>query len=237
MSPFSRIPTPLNRLLHPNVVASLGFTLIAVFGVLGVLTALQPGFGSGLFDLDGEIRLYGIFQGHARRIASYNVPVLFSTALSGLAALQAYSIGSQQGVHRVRWLVFTGVLAHVSLDEILQIHERLERLSGVSWQTLYVPLFILAAVVWWRVIRQLEPRARLLLGLGAAMWVVSQALEHFEWLADGAKTPHYNALMIAEEVLEMIGSLLFLLALLNARSALLPKRGNHERRIATKPKV
>lgn len=224
-------------MLQPVVVASLGFSLIAAFGVLGVVTSLRPEFGSGLFDLDGEFRLYAILHGEAGRLESYNVPTLYSSALSAFAAVVAATLGRAEGVHLVRWFIFTGVLAHMAIDELLQIHERLERLSGVSWQTLYIPMFVLAAVVWWRVMRQLEPKARVLLMLGAAMWAVSQSLEHMEWLAEGRRAPHYNVMMAPEELMEMIGSLLFLLAMLVARETLLLERGNHQRGNVTKAKV
>ena len=57
------------------------------------------------------------------------------------------------------------------------------------------------------------PRALPVLAAGTAAWVVSQVLELFEWHG-AVKQPRYGYMMFAEEVLEMLGSVGFIVALL-----------------------
>jgi hypothetical protein len=49
---------------------------------------------------------------------------------------------------------------------------------------------------------------------GAMAWMASQVLELLQWRGD-TKTAEYLALMVPEELLEMTGSLLFLMAVLS----------------------
>jgi hypothetical protein len=112
----------------------------------------------------------------------------------------------------------------MGIDELTSIHERLEKLSGADWQTIYLPIVILAAPAWlftaWRLWRHRV--GYVLYGTGAVLWVLSQALEKIQWgvphLTEGAIYDYltYDYLMISEEVGEMLGSMLFGLAILRA---------------------
>lgn len=95
------------------------------------------------------------------------------------------------------------------------MHERLERWSGVDWQTLYSPFMGLAAVALWGVFRRYRSQRRVaaLLLAGAASWIAVLALELIQnWGGSAAPAAVYVPTMIAEEALEMIGSAAFLLA-------------------------
>ena len=109
----------------------------------------------------------------------------------------------------------------MATDELVAIHERLDAATGVDWQELYLPIAFLGGLAWlftaWRLWRHRV--GYLLYGAGAVAWFLSQVLEAIQWgVGDekGGKVAIYNYLMIAEEVGEMIGSMLFCLAILVA---------------------
>lgn len=184
-----------------RAVIVVGLAVVAALGFLGALTAHHD-VHSRWFDLDGE----------------YNVPALWSSLLllaaGGLAALVA---------RRPRWRVVAGLavlFAFMGLDEAVAVHERLEALTGVDWEILYVPVVAVGAAAWFVVWRRARPVAwaRTALVAGSAVWLVAQLLEKVQWHGD-VKAAHYNLMMVPEELLEMTGSLLFLAAMvLVARS-------------------
>jgi len=110
----------------------------------------------------------------------------------------------------------------MGLDETLMLHERLESWTGVRWQYLYAPVVAVAGIGWLRsalLARDLGGLG-LLVG-GAAAWGISQVLELFQWSGEELTMEEYEErlrdadylrLMVPEEILEMVGSLLFLLA-------------------------
>jgi hypothetical protein len=116
---------------------------------------------------------------------------------------------------RLAWLylVFPAFLAFAAIDEFFYLHERLEAWSGRDWELLYVPIILAAMVAlllvlyrWTMATRE----ARALLA-GALAWLASLVLEAVQWRGD-VKVDGYTALMFSEEVLEVGGSSLFLLA-------------------------
>ena len=75
-------------------------------------------------------------------------------------------------------------------------------------------LVIAAALIVGRLLRHRPAAFRRLLWIGgAAGWLVSQLLEAAQWVEGDVKAESYDLLMVSEEVLEMTGSALFLLAL------------------------
>jgi hypothetical protein len=175
--------------------------VIAALGALGVLE--DAGFAGHLFDLDGE----------------GNVPAGFSAGLLLLCAAASGLVGAAQPEpgDRRAWLAFGAFLAYMGLDEALTVHERVSRLAGgEDWQVLYLPLVAVGGLAWLAVLRRTWPRtgARALLLAGAALWLASQVIEHVESGPATGRVAGYGALSTAEELLEMSGSALFLLALL-----------------------
>ena len=188
---------PAPGLPDPIAVARVGFAAIALFAVLGIVTALDASFLDGSFRLNGE----------------WTIPTVASALplLAGGAA--AIIVGSRAPVERLRWYGFAVILAWMSFDEVVAVHERLEAATGVDWQLLYLPIAGAAGLCWLLVRARLGPLGRLLMVAGAVAWVSSQILELLQWQGD-TKTPEYLAMMVPEELLEMMGSLLFLVAVL-----------------------
>ena len=171
--------------------------LIAVLAVMGILR-----YGNkeqlGAFNLDGE----------------RNVPAVFSAALwtvvSGLAVL----VGRADRWRA--WYAFAVVTLVVAADEFGEIHERLEHKTGIDWQLLYLPVGILAAVLFVAIGRRLWR-----LGVGftpfavaAGAGVVSQLLEQVQYGENDEPVRGYRVMVVSEEVLEMTAALLIGLAFL-----------------------
>jgi hypothetical protein len=114
------------------------------------------------------------------------------------------------------FILLAAGLAFMALDEVAEIHEHLEAFVGLDWQSIYIPGFVAALVVLISVARRMRhdaPRAVLVLAAGTAAWVVSQVLEVLEWHGS-VQQPGYVYMMFAEEILEMFGSIGFVVALL-----------------------
>ncbi|MCW2509515.1 MAG: hypothetical protein JWP68_2663 [Modestobacter sp.] len=144
--------------------------------------------------------------------AEYRFPAFYSCLLLLLAGAAGVALARRGVAHLVLGL---GLL-FMALDELLAIHEALENRTGVDWQLLYLPGLAVAAVVLvgvFRSARQDSPLAVPVLAVGLGCWVVAQALEALEW--DGAtQRAGYLPMMFSEELLEMLGTVAILVALL-----------------------
>ena len=181
--------------------------VIALLGVLGILyIVLESPFG--LFDLDGE----------------RNVPSVYAATLWFSVAVVALLLGrvdTEPGLRRM-WIGLSALYVFLSADEFGQIHERLERITGIDWQILYLPIGVLASVLWLFVARRLSQIGTgfaLLVG-GSICIVISQVVENIEYGSGDQRVAHFNALVVLEELLELIGVLVVGLALLTALQAL-----------------
>jgi hypothetical protein len=177
-------------------VAKVVFPVIAILAVLGTFERLDWGFS--LFDFDGE----------GKPLAIWSASVLF-------AAAAAAGLVSRHDTHRRRWLVLGGFFTFMGFDELLTIHEHVSDAVGVGWLTLFFPLMIAGGVAWLLVAVRVWrwQRERVLMVAGAAAWFVSQYLEKVQSTENG-RVRGYGALSGAEEILEVTGSTLFLLAML-----------------------
>jgi hypothetical protein len=173
--------------------------LIAVLGVMGILR-----YGNkeqlGAFNLDGE----------------RNVPAVFSAALWTLVSGLAVLVGRADRWRA--WYAFAVVTLVVAADEFGEIHERLENKTGIDWQLLYLPVGILAAILFvaigrrlWRLGAGFTPFA-----VAAGAGVVSQLLEEVQYGENDEPVRGYRVMVVSEEVLEMTAALLIGLALLAA---------------------
>jgi hypothetical protein len=207
----------------------IGAAIVAVVAV-GTVQLAQMHYDLGGprvrgFNLDGE----------------WNVATAVSVALVAWAALLSFVLaGNTSGHPRRGVLVAFGVLlTFLSLDDALEVHERLADRTDVEWQVLYLPLAVVGAVVFllvWRDLREFPP-AHLLLTGAAGAWFVAQAV--FERVQ---RTPGYRLTrpwsIAPEEALEMIGAALIAFALLTTLQDLArdpgatdPRgRGRHARR-------
>jgi hypothetical protein len=182
---------------EPDRVAVALAGLIAGFGILGSLYRL--GIPLALFDLDGEGK----------------PPAAFSGALLVCAGLLGWMIGDYAPEFAFRWRAIGILFVFMGVDETLAIHESFASLAGVFWQILYIPVALLAAVIWLMTFQRLRrgSRERLLYICAPLAWLTSQVLETAQ---AGPSDQGYGVMATGEELLEMIGSTLFLLALLIA---------------------
>lgn len=206
----ARWPAP--RRLAAAIAAAIA--LLAAAGIAHVVVDPPDAKPWTLFSLETELTL----------------PAAFSAALlvgGGACALlaarrRAYGID-------LSWYLFAALLIAMGVDEAAYLHERLESATGVDWQLLYAPVALVCGAAWLRVtyaLRGLRP-AQLLMVFGAGAWLAAQVLENVQWGADGEKVAGYSTMMVIEEILEMSGSALFLLAVytaLWAAGALAPAR-------------
>lgn len=196
--------------VRPDGAALVLGALIALFVLLGSLYRL--GAPLALFDLDGEGK----------------PPAAFAGALLIGAGLLAWTIARTAAEHpfRGRWMALGSLFLFVGVDEMLTIHESLADRAGVWWQLLYVPVGLLAAGAWLLVLRRLrhDRPERLLFVCAPAVWALSQVFETVQ-NEPSDRVGGYAVMATAEESLEMVGSTLFLLALLRA----LQRRGSTQR--------
>jgi hypothetical protein len=186
----SRVPGP--------VVAIISGIAISVFVVAGILQRTAfPEWSAA--NLDSEV----------------SVATWYSAALLGTAAFWWLLVGVADRPRSLAVWMWWPVLAWLALDERTAIHERLEQLSGIDWQLLYIPVMGLAAVAWSGVVRRYRSQARVvaLFLVGAAFWIVVLLLELVQnWGGSPVEAAIYVPTMITEEALEMVGSTLFLIA-------------------------
>lgn len=199
-------PLPGLALVGPRLAAGVGAAVTAVLGLAGVLVVLQlvGDFGDRWFDLDGE----------------RTIPSLWSAGLLTLAG--ALGVAVAVALRRPAVAVLGAALAFMAVDEFFALHEEVEDATGIDWQTLYLPVFAVVGLLALRVLlvsRRLgERRFVALMSVGAVCWAASQVLEKVEW--DGpVRRSGYSVMMVAEELLEMTGSLLFVLAMLSLAGA------------------
>jgi len=180
--------------------------VIALLGVFGVLY-LVYGSPLGVFDLDGE----------------RNAPATYSAALwtcVSLVALLLWRVEQPAAAARV-WQALSIPLLLVAADEFGEIHERLERITGIDWQILYSPLGLVAVVLWILVGRRLRelPAGFALFVAGTVCGFASQVFEAVEYGPHDREVAAFSELMVAEELLEMAAAVLIGLALLAALRA------------------
>lgn len=109
-------------------------------------------------------------------------------------------------------------LAYMGIDEVVQIHERMERAFDRGWQGLYLPLVALGGLAWAICVKGRWPTrlARPCLLAAAGAWVAAQGLERVQ-RQDGVLVNRWT--ILPEELLEMAGSILFLVGALVAIQA------------------
>ena len=181
-----------------GVVAVVSGITISVFVVMGILQRTAfPEWSAA--NLDSEV----------------SVATWYSAALLGAGAFWWLLVGLADRPRSLAVWMWWPVLAWLALDERTAIHERLERLSGIDWQLLYIPIMGLAAVAWWGVVRRYRSQTRVvaLFVVGAAVWTAVMLLELVQnWGGSPVQAAIYVPTMITEEALEMVGSTVFLVA-------------------------
>ena len=148
-------------------------------------------------------------------------PAAFSALLLAYAAMLARSLEIATAARGRRvWRIMSIVFACMAIDEVLTIHEKLERSIGIDWQVLYLPLILGGAGAGLYIVHLLR-RDRLACGAwaaGGAAWAASQWLEKLQWSGD-VQVAGYVPMMVGEEILEMAGSLLLGIGMIVAHRA------------------
>lgn len=211
---------PLRAILGLQAAA---IVLVSIFGAIQVARA--P------IDEDGA-RPVGTFAPFALDTET-NPATAFAALLLVIPAILCAVLAAMRPADIPRWaLLATGaVLAFMVIDEWAAIHEELDSRTDTTWQLLYLPLGIAAAVPWFFVLRGLRryPPAALAWLAAAALWVLAQVLNLVAPTDDRAASASYRPLVITEEILELTGSLLFQTALLIVLAAVLEGRAERSR--------
>jgi hypothetical protein len=204
--------SPLDRLrelavrLDSRRVLLANAVVIALLGLLGILF-LVSGSPFAAFDLDGE----------------RNAPATYSAFLWTCLSLLALLLGSAERSPRATrvWQALSLPLLLVAADEFGEIHERLERITGIDWQILYSPLGLVAVALWvvvGRRLRELQAGFGLFVA-GTVCGFVSQVVEAVEYGPHDREVSVFDELVVTEELLEMVAAVLIGLALLAALRA------------------
>ncbi len=207
-----------HRMLNRIDTKVLAVIVLSIFGALVVIGAIRIAgdYEWRRFDLDQE----------------RTVPATFSGLVLLLAVITALVLSWLESSLPI--LGMTAVICWMGFDEMTAIHERVQDATGIAWQVLYLPF--LPFVIWFfvRGIPSLPPppSARRLFIWGIWAWVASQVLDVIQ--NKGAGELVIPALVPPEEYLEVIGSLLFTVALLLAVQAR-PARGAAGPRIHEEP--
>lgn len=181
-----------------------------------MLVAVVSGVGIGALVAAGTLQRT-VFPdwGLANLDAEVSVGTFFAAALLWATAFWWLLVAMTVRPRSTAAWVWWAVLAWLALDEGNAIHEKLERWLETDWQLLYIPVMGIAALAWWGVVRRYrsQPRIAALLVAGAVAWIAVLALELVQnWGGAPVQDAVYVPTMIAEEALEMVGSVVLLMA-------------------------
>jgi hypothetical protein len=191
--------------VNPTVVGialAIAIATLVAFGIVDYYVQSMPGFW-----LDGE----------------HNVPATFSALVLVFTAVTALALAGnyEKGTPMRRYVVgLAAFFAFMSLDEYNYFHEHFNDHFGIPWQLPYIPLLLVAGYLAWNLFEELEyypPSAAMFAG-GAGAWGLAQIFDLYQVTVldtDNTLTA-FTATVVAEEGLEMAGSVLFALALLTA---------------------
>jgi hypothetical protein len=169
--------------------------------------------------LGAAIATFGIVYGAPARAfegldAEWTPAAYFSGGVLFAAALLVYLYAKETGRHRLLLGVgLAGLLWLLGFDEIFSVHEWLEDHLGVDWQLLYLPVGLAGLAGGLLLLRSVPREAGVLLVLAGVAWVVAQLLEKVQWEDETLAHPF---LVLPEELLEMTGSCLIVVAVLLA---------------------
>ncbi|MBD0335152.1 MAG: hypothetical protein ICV62_06670 [Cyanobacteria bacterium Co-bin13] len=165
--------------------------------------------------------------------AEGNVPTLYSSALLLLSSVLLYTIAAATRGARKKlyWQGLSLVFLFLSADELLELHENINRLlnsatqvgdsiSGTDrWDVFSLMLFAIVGLSYFRFFLSLPQRVKRLFLVAAASFVIGGAGIEFvgvNFLPSVYHQPIFLAEVIStvEEFLEMLGSCLFISGLL-----------------------
>jgi hypothetical protein len=188
---------------------------IALMGIAGVIVGTDTYQGEGsladrMFNLANEKTVPTFFSG----------AILLAGGLCSLLAGRLRVYGT-----RGWWIGFGAFLIFMSTDEVVQIHEKVETWTGIDWEKPYAFVALGAGVVWFNLVHRMENQLRLLMVGGAIGWAISFGLEDAEYDSLDHRVSGFTAMNTVEELAEMAGSSLWLIAIVIALK-------RHQRRAA-----
>ena len=169
----------------------------------------------------------------ALRVFNMNKEQTVPAFVSGFVLFAAASVTHamrraerSEGRYAFWWTGLALVFAVLGLDEIVAVHEELQRLTGVYGQLFLAPVVAFGAAAWVVVLRRLLPhrRAALLLGAGAVAWACSQVIDYVHGRDPEEGIP---VLVVMEELVELAGSACFAFAILVALQSRRRLRSEH----------
>ena len=206
--------------------AKIKIFLIAATLALGLL-GFSSEVADHLFDgakLGGITRLFNL-------VKECNIPAWYSSALllacaAALAAITATK-PLEEGAYKRHWMVLSLIFLYISMDETAQIHERINAplrhalgIGGIFYYAWVIPMFFLLLVLaanYWKFLLALSLRFRRLFLIAAVIYVGGAFGTEFlvnYWVATYDTDPIYGLLNVVQEVLELTGLSIFLMALL-----------------------
>jgi hypothetical protein len=179
---------------------------IALMGIAGLIVGTDTYQGEGsladrMFNLANEKTVPTFFSG----------AILFAGGLCSLLAGRVRVYGTSGW-----WIAFGAFLIFMSADEVVQIHEKVETWTGVDWEQPYAVVALGAAVVWFNLVRRMDNQLRLFMVCGAIGWMISFVLEDAEYNSLDHRVSGFTAMNTVEELAEMAGSSLWLIAIVIA---------------------
>ena len=200
---------------------------------LTLLPARQAAASAGLPVIDEPFRHAELLLSKVNTDEEANAAVWLSSAVLLLIGVTALGLWMQErrsrSVWRWHWLALALVSCYVSLDEVSVLHElaipvmvQVVEARGVltfAWVVLAAPIVVLLAVSFLPFLHRLPYRTGLLLAAAATLFVGGAlGLELLGgWIADGnggVLSTQYVWTTAVEELLENLGSLLALFAVL-----------------------
>ena len=182
-----------------SLAAAVGF-----FALMGGLYFATDSWAFEPFDLNGDL------------VHGFYAPPIFSAGLLFAASWFAFSQRHVRATPGWAWLGIAVLFAFMAVDELVSFHEQLTEWTGTDWQLLYLPLVAAAAVMWLVILgsmRAAVPAPMMWVG-GVVAWFGAQGIEHFQYDANGDPVAAAPYLILVEEPAEMLGSALFLIAIL-----------------------